>query len=121
MARKTSQSITAAIDRALQDVAHQGTTYLELQATCDLSQMTVRRFCRIGLADGRYVMQLEKHDAGVIGTRRLRIWAAEFAPEQAKRAAALKNPSREVAYRPRLTSAFDPGYVSVMDSVCRGM
>lgn len=121
MARKTSHSITAAIDNALLEVAHKGTTYLELQATCNLSQMTVRRFSRIGAKEGRYVMQLEKHDAGVIGTRRLRIWAEAFAPEQAKRAAALKNPSREVAYRPRLTSAFDPGYVSVMDSVCRGM
>ena len=78
MARKTSQNITAAIDRALQDVAHKGTTYLQLQADCDLSQMTVRRFCRIGLADGRYVMQLEKHDAGVIGTRRLRSWRSRY-------------------------------------------
>jgi hypothetical protein len=121
MARKTAQTITAAIHAALQEVAEKGTTYLELQANCDLSQMTVRRFCRIGVQMGSLVMQLEKHDAGVIGTKRLRIWLAEHAPEQAKRAAAAKNPSREVAYTPRLTSAFDRNYVSVMDSVCRGM
>jgi hypothetical protein len=121
MARKTKESITAALHRALQEVATKGATYLELQANCDLSQMTVRRFCRIGVESGEYIATLEDHATGVMGTRRLRIWLAEHAPEQAKRAQAIKHKSREVAYKPRLTSAFDRNYVSVMDSVCRGM
>ncbi len=119
MARKTSSSIVASITAALEAAGDAGATYTDLQRDCSLSQMTVRRFCRIGVDTGEYVAQIEHYATGVMGTRRLRIWLKRFAPASAIAASSIARPSREVAYMPKVCGAFDRPYVSLLETTYR--